>query len=296
MYLQAFFGAMLFFILLTLLLKSWKLRPFTLLFAGIFNMIYIFYIFSNEVSSPLPGYLMFDSLGKIIYLGYSLLFLSISVYAVDYLKLRHDRGNRIFIISMIINIITTQIACMSQDLGILWASTEAATLSIAPLIYFNRTKYAIEATWKFILLTSIGIAIALLGIYMIGYAAFQVSGHGTLNILELKHLTILMDSKWLFFSTIFLIIGFSSKMGLAPFHWWKPDAYGEAPGLIGALLSGGLVSLAALCLLRVYQILSPSDIFVYYSNILLVLGIISLFFSAVFITHQNDLKRMLSYS
>lgn len=294
--LYTFFIVMLFLIFLTLMLKNWKIRPLILLFAGIFNIIYVFYIFSNDVSSPLSGYLMFDSLGKIIYLGYSLLFLSLSVYAFDYLKLKPDRGNKIFIISMIANIITIQTACMSQDLGILWVSTEAATLSIAPLIYFNRTKYAIEATWKFILLTSIGIAIALLGIYMIGYAAFQISGHGTLNILELKQMSNLMDSKWLLFSSIFLILGFSSKMGLAPFHWWKPDAYGEAPGLIGALLSGGLVSVAALCLLRIYQMLSPSDMIIYYNNILLALGIISLFFSAVFITHQNDLKRMLAYS
>jgi len=105
-----------------------------------------------------------------------------------------------------------------------------------------------------------------------------------------------MDSKWLAFSSIFLILGIFFKMGLAPFHWWKPDAYGEAPGLIGALLSGGLVSVAALCLLRIYQMLSPSDMIIYYNNILLALGIISLFFSAVFITHQNDLKRMLAYS
>jgi len=102
---------------------------------------------------------------------------------------------------------------MSQDWVYCGYPQKLPHCRIAPLIYFNRTKYAIEATWKFILLTSIGIAIALLGIYMIGYAAFQISGHGTLNILELKQMSNLMDSKWLLFSSIFLILGFSSKWG-----------------------------------------------------------------------------------
>lgn len=296
MHILIFIAVILFLILVSLILKDDKKRPYTILAGGIFNIFYAVYIFLNTKNFPFPEYINFDSLGKLIYLTYSLLFLSLSVYASVYLKIRSDRGNKIFIISMLINLLSAQIACMAQDFGILWAALEAATLSIAPLIYFNKTKFSIEATWKFILLTSTGIAIALLGTYMLGFTALQTDGRGTLNILALKHIVPQMNERWLLFSVIFMLIGYASKIGLAPFHWWKPDSYGEAPGLIGGLLSGGLVSLSAMCFFRIYQILSGTRVLEYVSNIMLILGLVSLVFSAIFIVSQKDIKRVLAYS
>lgn len=296
MELMVFAGVILLLIVICLLVKNDNKRPVILLLGGVFNIIYAIYVFLNGATTFFPSYILFDSLGKIIYLSYSILFFSLSMYASGYLKIRSDRGNKLFIISMFINLLSAQIACMAQDFGVLWASLEAATLSIAPLIYYNKTKFSIEATWKFILLTSTGIAIALLGTYMLGFTAFQTDGHGTLNILELKAIVPKMNERWLLFSSIFMLLGYASKIGLAPFHWWKPDSYGEAPGLIGGLLSGGLVSISALCFFRIYQVLEGSRVLGYISNIMLILGMTSLVFSAIFIVSQKDIKRVLAYS
>jgi hydrogenase-4 component F len=95
---------------------------------------------------------------------------------------------------------------------------------------------------------------------------------------------------------VFLLVGFGSKMGLAPLHTWKPDAYGEAPGLVGAMLAGGLVNLAFLALLRVYQLCLATKEIAFFQNALVVMGLISMLFAAIFMARQADFKRMLAYS
>lgn len=292
-----FYAIIIFFLMIVaFLIQDSKKRPVIILIGGTFNFIYAIYIFFLVNSSPFPSYLFFDSIGKIIFLSYSTLVFSLSIYAYDYLKIRSDRGNKFFIISMLFNMIASQLACMAQDFGILWVALESSTLSIAPLIYFNRTKFSIEATWKFILLTSTGIAIALLGTYMLGFTALNTNGHGTLNILELKNIVPIMDKKWLLFSIIFMIIGYSSKVGFAPFHWWKPDAYGEAPGVIGGLSSGGLVGVSMISFFRIYQLLSVSEVLENVQKFMLILGFLSLIFSTIFIISQKNIKRLLAYS
>jgi len=105
-----------------------------------------------------------------------------------------------------------------------------------------------------------------------------------------------LSSGWVHAAFVFLLIGFGTKMGLAPLHTWKPDAYGEAPGLVGALLSGGLVNLAFLALLRVYQICLATREITFFQNALVVMGLISMIVAAIFMARQADFKRMLAYS
>lgn len=279
----------------SLIIRSNQKRPIVLPIVGITNILYLFLYILNS-NSHLPYFVSYDSLGKLIYLSYSILFLMIAFYCVDYLKMRKERDNRFFVSFMIINLAAGYITCFANNLGTLWFAMEATTLTMSPLIYFNKTKKSIEATWKFIMITSIGIAIALLGIYMMGYTAMQVNKTGTLNISELVQLAPLMNQKWLLFASIFILLGFATKIGLAPFHWWKPDVYGEAPGVVGAMLSGGLVSLSGLAILRIYYIVYNSAIMTQFQHVLILLGILSLFFAAVFISGQSDLKRLLAYS
>jgi hydrogenase-4 component F len=106
-----------------------------------------------------------------------------------------------------------------------------------------------------------------------------------------------LNPGWLHAAFIFLLVGYGSKMGLAPLHTWKPDAYGEAPGLVGALLAGGLVNCAFLAILRVYQLClaSVSEI-AFFQQALIGLGLLSMAFAAVFMARQADFKRMLAYS
>src|SRR5205823_12619393 len=122
------------------------------------------------------------------------------------------------------------------------------------LIYFNQNARSLEATWKYLLLGSVGIALALLGSFFLAYSSLKAGLHSTLLFDQLIKDAPHLSPPWLHAAFVLLFIGYGTKMGLAPMHTWKPDAYGEAPGLVGTLLAGGITSCAFLAILRVYQI------------------------------------------
>jgi hydrogenase-4 component F len=174
---------------------------------------------------------------------------------------------------------------------------ETTTLAMAPLIYFNRNARSIEATWKYLLICSVGIALAMLGLLFLAYATIVAGQDATLLLAPLLASARQLDPGWLHGSVIFLLVGFGTKVGLAPLHTWKPDAYGEAPGLVGALLAGGLVNCALLAILRVYQVcLAAGSEAAFLQRALLGLGLLSMAVAAVFLLRQADFKRMLAYS
>jgi hydrogenase-4 component F len=166
----------------------------------------------------------------------------------------------------------------------------------APLIYYNRNKFSIEATWKYLLLCSVGIALAMLGILFVAYAGMQGSGEANIQLDHLLKYGHLCSRPWLRAGFIFLLVGFGTKMGLAPLHTWKPDAYGEAPGMVGGLLAGGLTSVAFLAILRAMQIMTAAGEQTIARQCLMAMGISSLLFAALFVIRQKDIKRMLAYS
>ena len=143
----------------------------------------------------------------------------------------------------------------SHHLGLMWVAMEATTLASAPLIYFNHNARSLEATWKYLLICSVGIALALLGSFFLAYsslhrrpgvdAALRRPARRTPRSCRRPGCTPRSCCCW---------SGYGTKMGLAPMHTWKPDAYGEAPGVVGPLLAGGVTSCAFLAILRVYQI------------------------------------------
>jgi hydrogenase-4 component F len=185
---------------------------------------------------------------------------------------------------------------MSRHLGLLWLALEATTLASAPLIYYNRNRLSIEATWKYLLVCSVGIALAMLGLLFVAYAALRGGAPVSLLLDDLLAAGPLLSRPWLNAGFVFLLVGFGTKMGLAPLHAWKPDAYGEAPGLVGALLAGGLTSLAFLAVLRGMQVMAAAGALPLARQALLCLGLLSLLLAALFMMRQTDLKRMLAYS
>src|SRR5262249_58928129 len=113
---------------------------------------------------------------------------------------------------------------------------------------------SLEATWKYLMISSVGIALALLGSFFLAYASVKAGLDSTLLFDQLVREAPQMSGPWLHAAFVLLVIGYGTKMGLAPLHSWKPDAYGEAPGVVGALLAGGVTTVAFLAILRVYQI------------------------------------------
>ena len=124
----------------------------------------------------------------------------------------------------------TSLLALAQHLGLLWVAMEATTLATAPLLYFNRTARSLEATWKYLMIGSVGIAIALLGSLFLAYSAHLGGGEPSLLFEDLLAGAGTFSRPWLRAAFVLLLVGYGTKMGLAPLHTWKPDAYGEAPG------------------------------------------------------------------
>lgn len=252
------------------------------------------------VTPSLPhhgGWILLDPLGKITLLSISLLFAVCAVYAVGYLAYRQERSNRVLCLGLLVCLAAMSLVTLCQHLGLLWVAVETTTVAMAPLIYFNRNARSIEATWKYLLICSVGIALALLGLLFLAYATHVANQEATLLLPDLLKDAHVLNRGWLHAAFIFLLVGYGSKMGLAPLHTWKPDAYGEAPGLVGALLAGGLVSCAFLAILRVYQVClaSVSEV-AFFQQTLVTLGLVSMAVAAIFMARQHDFKRMLAYS
>jgi hydrogenase-4 component F len=274
-----------------------RLRPLVLPVIAMIHICLTAFLLGNAAPSSPGGWIWLDPLGKIVLLCISLLFAVCAFYAVGYLSYRRERPNRVLCMGLLVCLSAMSMVTITQHLGLLWVALETTTVSMAPLIYFNHNARSIEATWKYLLLCSVGIGLALLGLLFLAYSTYVAHHDATLLLGPLMFSAHELNPAWLHAATIFLLVGYGTKMGLAPLHAWKPDAYGEAPGLVGALLAGGLVNCAFLAILRVYQICLASGTEIrFFQQALLGMGLISMAVAAVFMARQTDFKRMLAYS
>jgi hydrogenase-4 component F len=242
------------------------------------------------------GWLVLDPPGRVVLLLISTLFAISAPYSVAYLRRRTERPNRVFVACLLVFLGMMTFITWSHHLGLMWVAIEATTLSSAPLLYFNRNARSLEATWKYLMVGSVGIAIALLGSLFLGYSATLSGRVPSLLFGDLNRNAAAFSKAWLHPAFVLLLVGYGTKMGLAPMHTWKPDAYGEAPGLVGGLLAGGMTSCAFLAILRVFQVLVSAGDAEFASRILVALGLFSMAFAGVFMVRQKDFKRMLAYS
>ena len=282
--------------LVAFVVPSNRWRPLVLPVTGTAHLVLtIAFLIHPEVTLALD-WLALDALGKLILLCVSVLFFLCSFYAVGYLKHSMQRSNRVFVPCMAGFLGVLSLVVQARHLGLLWVAIEATTLVTAPLVYFNRTKLSIEATWKYLLVGSVGIALALLGTFFLAFSATEGGLPASLSLDDLLRFGPHLSQPWLRAAFILLLVGYGTKMGLAPMHSWKPDTYGESPGVVGALFAGGVTSVAFLALLRVYQIMVVAGDAAFASQLLLGMGLLSMAVAGVFMIGQKDLKRMLAYS
>jgi len=273
-----------------------RLRPWLVPLAAVAHLaLTVLFLARPELTAGSP-WLKLDPLGRVILPMVSALFLMCSFYAVGVLHYRHAQLNRVFCVCLISFLSLMSLVVLSQHLGLMWVAIETTTLVTAPLIYFNRTPQSIEATWKYLLIGSVGIALALLGTFFLAYASLHQGIEPTLDLDGLLANAPGLSKSWLHAAFVLLLVGYGTKMGLAPMHTWKPDAYGEAPGVVGAIFAGGVTSCAFLALLRVYHICEAAGEGAYVSRLLLVLGFLSMTVAGLFMVGQRDFKRMLAYS
>jgi hydrogenase-4 component F len=282
--------------LIAWVIRDNRQRPVVLPVVGGLHLLLTLALLSHTPPPALGGWIVLDPLGKLVLLGVSILFICCALYSVGYLSYRRERSNRVLCMGLSLCLGAMSLACVCQHLGLLWVAIESTTLAMAPLIYFNRNARSIEATWKYMLICSIGIAMALLGLYFLAYATVVANQEPTLLLTPLLAQARGLSPAWLNGAFIFLLVGFGTKIGLAPLHTWKPDAYGEAPGLVGALLAGGLVNCGFLGICRIYQICVAAGNTPFFHDALVALGLLSMAFAAVFVLRQADFKRLLAYS
>ncbi|MDP2958565.1 MAG: proton-conducting transporter membrane subunit [Longimicrobiales bacterium] len=253
-------------------------------------------ILAGGVAAPDGRWLWLDPPGRIVLGLVSVLFFGCAIYAYGYLHLRGERPNRTFVACVMSLTGSLTVAIFARQIGLMWVAVEASALSAAPLIYFNHNARSIEATWKYLMVGSVGVAIALLGTFFLAYAAVRGGSEPSLAYDDLARVAPTLSAPWLKASFVLLLVGYGTKMGLAPMHTWKPDAYGEAPGLAGALFAGGVTSVAFLAVLRALHIAYAAGLGEFATRLLLVLGLLSMAVAGAFMVGQNDFKRMLAYS
>ena len=168
-------------------------------------------------------------------------------------------------------------AILAPSLPLMWVAVELTTLVSAPLIACRRDRGSLEAMWKYLLICSIGIAFALFGTMLVLHA--QSTG----------------SARWYKAGFAFVLAGYGTKMGLAPFHTWLPDAHSEAPAPVSALLSGALLNCSFFAIVR-FREMMPEAAAPFCDNAMLSLGILSVAVGAVFMVRQTDFKRLLAYS
>lgn len=271
-------------------------RPWLLPLAAVLHTTATAFVLTRPDLLTTTKWLVLDPPGRVVLLLVSTLFLCCAIYAVGYLQHRQERSNRVFCACLLAFVGAMSLVTWSHHLGLMWVAMEATSLVTAPLIYFNRTQRSVEATWKYLLVCSVGIALALLGTFFLAYSSLHEGLESSLTLEYLLEYAPQLSKPWLHAAFILLLVGYGTKMGLAPMHTWKPDAYGEAPGVVGAIFAGGTTSCAFLAILRIYHVCQAAGEGVYTSRLLLLMGLFSMAVAGVFMVGQRDFKRLLAYS
>ncbi len=285
-------------IIASVLMFIFRSKHFATLLVNLYAILHIVIsaLFAFGAShSAKTHYFAVDGTNLIFLLVLSFVYLMVAIYNTSYVKTFEVEDKRIikysFMVLMFVLSMTATI--LSTNLGLAWVLIEATTLSSAYLIYFNKTKHAIEAAWKYVFICSIGIALAYVGIIFLSISTGSIN---TLNFIELYKYAGQFGPMWLKLAFIFMLFGFGAKMGLAPVHFWLPDAHSEAPSPISALLSATLLNSAFFVIVKVYKMMTIATVADYARIMLLVMGFLSLFVTAVFVYHIKNYKRMLAYS
>lgn len=187
---------------------------------------------------------------------------------------------------------------MCDNIAYLWISIEATTLASTMLVYHNRTKHAIEATWKYVIICSVGIAFALLGTILIfASSQYGATQEGSLSLRELMTQRETLHFPLLRLGYIFCLLGYGTKAGVFPSHSWLPDAHSEAPAPASAMLSGSLLNCALFAIFRLTMVVANSD---HSSNVHMTLplamGALTSAVAALLLVRQTGLKRLWAYS
>jgi hydrogenase-4 component F len=279
--------------ILILIVKSRLLNIIAMMaYAAVFLTMAILLYFMPSSFTP---YFRTDDLNILFLLVLAIVFFGVALYSIDFLwnSEAPAKSQALFTANLLAFIMAMSGVILSTHLAGLWVFVEGTTLASAYLIYFGRSDASLEATWKYLFICSIGIALAFVGII---FLSMGLVNSDSLFFDDLYAGAKTISPFWLKLSFPFMLIGFGTKVGFAPVHAWLPDAHSEAPSPVSALLSGTLLNAALLGVMRVNKIMAQADMKFYADTLLLVIGFTSIFISAVYIISIKNYKRMLAYS
>lgn len=250
------------------------------------------------------GVLYLDPLGALLLAVVALVGWGGAAYAIGYL--RHDVAERHlapdqprwFYIWYHLFVAAMLAVATTENLGLVWVAIEATTVFSAVLVGFYRTKESLEAAWKYLIICTVGISLALFGTLLLYYAGIHAMGGEApaLSWRLLRQNAALLDPRLVRLAFVFILVGYGTKAGFAPLHTWLPDAHSQAPTPVSAVLSGVLLPCALYAIVRVHLIvvgtLGPG----FSSTLLIALGLLTVAVAVPFILVQHDLKRLLAYS
>jgi hydrogenase-4 component F len=265
------------------------------------HLICSYLVFSGIFIPAGNDFFRFDALSRLFLLILSHVYFWVVLVSYSYLNrplvVKEEKSKKLYFTMLNVYLFANTLALISNHLGVFWVASETTTLSVAPLIYYYRDKESLEAMWKYLFLVSIGIAFA-----FIGFLFLALSAGGT--ILEGQQLLVTsftqyatqLNPIWLKASFIFVFVGLSTKIGIAPMHPGDIDATSNAPSPAAALMSGSLRGTALLGVLRLYQIMVPTVTANFARTIMIMGGLFSLFVAFVFMFKVTNYKRMIAYS
>jgi len=264
-------------------------------------------VLAREVAAGGPqalGVLRIDDLGLVFLVLLVVLTLAVSIYTIGWLKQAVAVGNmkaeylRSYFALVHAFVATMVVTVLADNLGVLWIAMEGTTITSAVLVGYHGHHHGLEAAWKYIIVTTIGISFGLFGTVLI-YAAAAAAGlqgsAGALSWSAIMTVAPTLDPGIVRIGFIFVMIGYGTKAGLAPMHLWLPDAHSQAPTPVSALLSGVLIKCALLGIIRFQTIAAAACGPGFPAGVLLVFGLVSVVVATPFILAQHDLKRLLGY-
>jgi hydrogenase-4 component F len=257
------------------------------------------------VVEPVSGpYLLVDDLNKVFIVLTSFVSFTTSAFSASYIGHEIEIGRlkltyvRFYHAMYQMLMFAMNLALVANNIGLMWVAIEIATLTTVLMVGIYRTHEALEAAWKYFILGSVGIALALFGTILIYMAALPVIGEGLYAMVW----TVLVahaarfDPALLNVAFVFLLLGYGTKVGLAPLHAWLPDAHAEGPTPISAVLSGLLLNVALYALLRFKMLLALNPAAIAPGPLMVTMGLLSCVFAAFMLYRRRDIKRMFAYS
>ncbi len=259
-------------------------------------------VFSGGPVSAAGDVFYVDGLGALLTVVIVLVTFLAAVYSIGYLRrdITHGKvsADRLgwYYLCYHAFVWTMLVSGMVNNLGLLWAAIEATTIISALLVGFYRSREALEAAWKYLVLCTVGITFALFGVLLTYYASIHALGEEAgLSWTTLVSHASELDPGLMKLAFVFVLIGFGTKAGFAPLHNWLPDAHSQAPSPVSAVLSGVLLKCGLYGVLRFYLIASGAVGPEFSSRLLLGFGLVSVIVAVPFILVQTDLKRLLAY-